>query len=198
MSADDQQGSEHGATVPAEHAPVELVEPLPGNLGKGLAGTLQDGEIVETAARTSAGEALVVTDRRVLIIKAGFVTGAGVFGVRARSIPYSRIAAVDLRLAPAGGHLTVVTTGLPRPADVTSFKFNNDENTVSFGPRRKPYMQRVTAIIVDKVRGTPVAPGPEPAGDLAVQLAELARVRDRGVLTDMEFEQVKTRLVRGC
>ncbi|HLJ62073.1 MAG TPA: hypothetical protein VKZ50_20305 [bacterium] len=197
MSADDQQGSERAATVPAEHPPDELVEPLPGNLGKGLAGTLQDGELVETAARTSTGEALVVTDRRVLILKAGFVTGAGLFGVRARSIPYSRIAAVDLRLALLGGHLKVVTTGLPRPADATSFKFNNDENGVSFGPRRKPYMQRVAAIIVDKVRGTQVAPGPEPPGDLAAQLAELARVRDEGVLTDAEFEQVKTRLVRG-
>jgi len=197
MSADDQQGSGLDPTVPTEHAPVELVEPLPGNLGTGLAANVQDGEIVEAAARTSAGEALVVTDRRVLILKAGFVTGAGVFGVRARSIPYSRIAAVDLRLAPVGGHLTVVTTGLPRPSDVTSFKFNNDENTVSFGPRRKQYMQRVAAIIVDKVRGTQVAPGPEPSGDLAAQLAELARVRDQGVLTDTEFEQVKTRLLRG-
>ena len=185
---------------PEPSAPVELVQPLPGNLGKGLRDNVEEDEIVEAAARTSAGEAIAVTDRRVLIIKAGFVTGAGLFGARTRSIPYSRIVAVDLRLGPLGGHLRIDTTGLPRPSDLTSFKLNNDENTVSFGIPRKPYMKRVAAIITSKVRDAhtvTVEASTEPSRDLGARLTELARIRDEGVLTEAEFEQAKARLLRG-
>jgi hypothetical protein len=191
MSVDDQQKSE-----PAPAAPEPLVEPLPGNLRKGLERNLQDGEAVAASARTSAGEAIVVTDRRVLVIKAGLITGAGLFGARTRSIPYSRIVAVDLRLAPMGGHLKIATMGLQQLPDATSFKLNNDENTVSFGHSRKEYMRRVAALIVDRVRASQPPAAPPPSGDLAGQLTALAGIRDRGLLTDAEFEQAKARLLR--
>jgi hypothetical protein len=188
--------SDREASTPG--GPASLVERLPGNLGRGLRDNVHEDEIVDAAVRTSAGEAIVVTDRRVLIIRAGFVTGAGVFGARARSIPYSRIAAVDLRLGPLGGHLKLVTVGTPAPPDLTSFKLNNDDNAVTFGARRKDHMKRVATIVAGRVQAVRAVGDPDAPEDLAGRLVELVRAKDAGALTEAEFAQVKSRLLRGA
>ncbi|GEM_PF-1785292 len=184
--------------APTPGSTADLVQRLPGNLGRGLRDNVHEDEIVDAAVRTSAGEAIVVTDRRVLIIRAGFITGAGIFGARARSISYSRIAAVDLRLGPVGGHLKIITVGAPKPADLTSFKLNTDENAVTFGARRKDDMKRVAAIVAGRVQAVRAIRDPDAPEDLATRLVELARARDAGALTEAEFAQIKSRLLRGA
>jgi|GEM_PF-6859972 len=61
---------------PTKHIPPPPLEELKGGLKKVLEENLQPGEKLRICIEGGAGEALVATDKRVMMLKAGFLAGA--------------------------------------------------------------------------------------------------------------------------
>jgi hypothetical protein len=177
-----------------------LVSPLPGKLQRGLGDNLYSSESIEVCLNPDTGQAIVVTDRRVLIIKAGgYWTRAGWFAARTKSFPFAEISSVDLRVGPLGGHLKISVAGTPQAPDVNivAYDMMKTENAVTFNFGYKETMKIVAGIIRSKVEAAHGSASVGSTRDLAAQLTDLTRLRGAGVLTEAEFAQAKARLLTG-
>jgi hypothetical protein len=98
--------------------PASLIEELPGRIERALRTLLSEGEVVHVKLRGAFTEALVCTDRRVLIVKGGFMTGQ-IFGTNAFQLPYSNVAGVEVKFHLLTGYFEVSAGGmqnLPKPS----------------------------------------------------------------------------------
>jgi hypothetical protein len=85
------------ADVTAQGAPPpNLIDQLPGRLEKLLSEMLEPNETVHIKLKVAFDEALVCTNKRVLILKAGFMTGQ-TFGSNVFQVPYRNITGVQVK-----------------------------------------------------------------------------------------------------
>ncbi|MEW5934462.1 MAG: hypothetical protein AB1816_12870 [Bacillota bacterium] len=87
-----------------------LVEALPGGLGLALEEALAPGEEVVVCLRGCPGEALVATPSRLIVVKAGFPSGAW-FGRKAKSYPLSAVSSVEVSCGLLFGRVQVTVAG---------------------------------------------------------------------------------------
>lgn len=173
-----------------------LVRPLPGKIRRCLEDNLNPNEKVEVSLNPAMGEGIVVTESRVIFIKAGLTTGSGVLGARAKSFPFTQISSVDLRVSFAGGHLQVSAPGTSEVKDRSLMDMPKAENAVTFTVNYKGIMKEVAEIIRAKASAAQSLKGlASSPRDLASQLAEIARLKEQGILTDEEFAQAKSKLL---
>lgn len=84
-------------SVPAmEASPRDLMDLLPGRLDKLLSELLEPDEKVHIKLKGAFVEALICTNKRVLILKAGFMTGQ-TFGSNVFQVPYRNITGVQVK-----------------------------------------------------------------------------------------------------
>jgi hypothetical protein len=76
---------------------------------------LADGEQVITAFEGRSKQALIVTDRQILIVKPGWLAGAAL-GAKAASFPLDRITAIHVHTGPGIAALEVVVADYPASA----------------------------------------------------------------------------------
>ncbi|TMQ28906.1 MAG: hypothetical protein E6K65_11345 [Nitrospirae bacterium] len=169
----------------------------PGKLQSALQENLQSDEPMEVCLNPAAGQAIVVTDRRMIIIKAGNVSGSGFFGVRAKSFPFSQITSVDVRMGMLGGHLQVSAAGTMEVKDREFMDMATAENAVTFTSDYKAVMKEVADLIRSKVLAAQKTSSVSAVRDIASQLADLQHLREQGALTDEEFAQAKAKLLGG-
>jgi len=81
--------------MPTQTDTPNLVVKLPGSLDRILHANVKPDEQVLIAVRGMCKEALVCTDRRVLIIKTGYMTGH-IFGNNRFQLPYASIAGAQV------------------------------------------------------------------------------------------------------
>ncbi len=167
---------------------------LKGKLGKAYEDNVLDDERIDVRLQPSAqGEAIVVTDKRVMIIKAGTITGAGLFGASVKSFSYNQITSVDLRIGILGGHMQLTVAGSIERQDRGFSDMFRAENAITFTANYKERMKAVAEIIRSKIN-QPTADLSD-KGDLVRQLRELAELRSQGILNDEEFEAAKKKLL---
>lgn len=168
---------------------------LPGALGRAVDTSLRDGEAIEMEVHMNWGEAIAVTDQRVLILKGGLQGNAGLLGSKAVSYPYRSISSVEHRQGFLGGHVTILAAGVFE-SHPNSFTRNRErENVVTYqSTQLRGTVHKVVELIQAKVEEANRAPGPQSNG-LAEQLAKLGDLRDKGILTDDEFAAAKQRLI---
>jgi hypothetical protein len=169
-----------------------LAKPLPGNLGKALAAALQRDEPVLAQLHTNIGEGLALTPTRAIVLKAGFIAGAGIFGKKAISFPYDAIAAVEHREGPLGGDVKIVRAGVPEapprgtPGDYAD-RNRAKNNHITYQRRSLRGAMRTLVRMIDQRRRRPA--------DLIEAISQLEALRDRGSLTQDEFTLAKRRLL---
>lgn len=179
---------------------VGLISELKGKLQKAFENDISEGEEIIVKLHPSAqGEAIVVTERRVIIIKAGLIAGAGAFGARSKSFYFNQITSVDLRIGITGGHLQLTVAGSVESKDSSFSKMIEAENAITFTGQYKEIMKKVAEIIREKIHTVhtttvQVATTSDKAAFIQ-ELKELAELKQQGILTEEEFQSAKAKLL---
>ncbi len=149
-----------------------------------------------------SGQSLVLTDRKVLIIKTGFMAGASL-GAKVTSFDYKNITSVEVKMGPLAGAFQISAGGI-QASDKGYWGQGKDDAYKS--PHMVPVVKRsfgdfqkaanlirsmASAAARPAQVSTPQSVGPDPLD----QLKKLAELRDAGVLTAEEFEAKKAELL---
>lgn len=195
-----------GTVTDPNYAVVHDRTKLPGKLGEALESTLRADEQVQHMIHIE-GEGLVVTDRRVLIIKGGLASQA-LFGQKVKSYPFDAITSVEVSAGALIGRIQISVPGTSEGAGRSAGPWATAqmENVVQISRAMLPQAREIANFIEDKVaaakRPTVVvaqvpAATPLPGGpSLVEQLKQLGELRDAGVLSADEFDAAKAKLLK--
>jgi len=103
-----------------------MLEPLPEKLERALSRSLAPSEQVYVKLRGAFKEALVCTSMRIIILKAGWMTGQ-LFGTGMFQCPYANVAGAQVNFRLVTGYFEVSTGGMQN----TPKSFWNNGQTVS-------------------------------------------------------------------
>ncbi len=139
----------------------------------------------------------------VMITREGFMGRMSV-GRGEKRIPLDALAAVHWRPAPRAslGWLQFTIPGSREavnrrgPRQAGEVDITRDENTVTFQRKHQEAFERVRQAIEDALVSRREAVASQSGTSVVDQLRELAQLRDKGILTDAEFEAKKVELVR--
>lgn len=146
----DLPSTPHVASAPLV-APSDLLEDISSGLEKKLSELLQPTETVLLKLKGAFNEALVCTNLRVLILKAGFMTGH-LFGANVFQLPYRSITSAQVNTHLLTGYLEVSAGGVQNtPANY--WARGNDspqkrENCVALVRALFPKFQRAAGFIL--------------------------------------------------
>jgi hypothetical protein len=181
----------------------EFLEDLPDRLEAELHKLLSPGEAVLLKMKGAFKEGLICTDRRVIILKGGFMTGQ-VFGNDAYQEPYSNIAGVQVTFHLMSGYFELNAGGMQNTRkSYWSTDRRSDPakapNCVSLNNKKQAEKFRnACSFILTKVdevrRGAAVTSAPATAS-IPEQISQLASLRDQGILSPEEFEAKKKDLL---
>lgn len=164
----------------------------------------------------ASGQALIALADRVLIVKAGFMSGHA-FGGQVIAFPYREITGIEIQTHMTTAVLQIQTASFSgtRPGGYWS----NDKSTDPFKlPNCLPLSSKKVvgawqghlatlrqaianggfpnpAVPQERAPSAPAAPSPPSTGGLAAELQQLAELRASGALSDDEFAQAKSKLL---
>lgn len=183
-----------------------LLTEIPNALQKVLSANLGSDEQVLVRIKGAFKEALVCTDRRVMIVKSGFMTGQ-MFGSDVFQVAYGGIASAEVKYRILSGYFEVSTGGMQNlPKSYWSLDKNvraeNAPNCVSLNSRSQAASFRnACSFIMQRIellRRAPVAPASGTGDvDIASALERLLRLKADGVLDQAEFDAAKRKLLSG-
>jgi hypothetical protein len=180
---------------------VEMAAPMH-KLGKKeearLKESLVPGEKVICQCVGPSGQSLVLTDRKVLIIKTGFMAGSS-FGGKVTSFDYKNITSVEVRMSPLAGAFQLSAGGI-QASDKGYWGQGKDDAYKS--PHMVPVLRRsqgdfqkaanlIRSMAAEAGRPTHAASPQPTAPDPLDQLKKLGELRDAGILTPEEFDAKK-------
>lgn len=175
-----------------------MIEPLPQKLERALAASIHRTERVFVKLRGVYTEALVCTDNRVIILKAGFMTGQ-IFGTDMFQCPYQNVAGAQVNFHLVTGYFELSAGGMqnaPKSFWRTDKAVSPAKapNCVSIAGRdRADMFRQACAFIMHQASGG--GSSVQTGGDSVTTLERLAKLRDTGVISSAEFEQKKTQLL---
>lgn len=187
--------------------PDELIEELPKNISAALTDILAPGEVVHIQLKGAFKEGLICTDRRVIILKSGFMTGQ-TFGTDSFQQPYRNIAGVQVKFNLMSGYVEINAGGM---ANAQKSYWSTDKksdpskspNCVSLNSKAQAEKFRQAASFILETSHaantgsqTPVAAPPANDTDAILEsIRKLGELRDAGVLSEDEFNTKKSELL---
>jgi hypothetical protein len=186
------------------------VEDLGRRARKAVLAALEEGERPAFCLLAPEGQAMVVCDRRLLVVKSG-PRSASLLGVGLFPIPYDAVAAVTIDVGPVNSVITVVSLrGGPARQWWHSWNAFDDPLKAASSlvvPTRElslyePWVERVRRLVAgaQTASRTPsqslVGAAAVAADDLVSSLERLAALRDAGAISEEEFERAKAALLR--
>jgi hypothetical protein len=176
-----------------------MVEPISEKLERALATSIHRNERVFVKLRGVYKEALVCTDNRVIILKAGWMTGQ-LFGTDMFQCSYQNVAGAQVKFQLLTGYFELSAGGMQN-APKNFWSTNNSispakaPNCVTIAGRdRAEKFRKACAFIMHMASGGASA-GIQPSGDSINTLERLAKLRDAGVISSSEFEQKKAQIL---
>jgi hypothetical protein len=176
-----------------------MIEPISEKLDRALNLALAPNEQVAVKLRGVYKEALVCTDSRVIILKAGWMTGQ-LFGSDMFQCPYRNVAGTQVNFHFITGYFELSAGGMQN----TKKSFWNTDKAVSAakapncvsisGRDRADKFRKACAFIMHMASGGASA-GIQPSGDSINTLERLAKLRDAGVISAAEFESKKAQIL---
>jgi hypothetical protein len=148
------------------------------------------------AAQGQGGE-IQFDGQYVTIIRKGGVHGKG-----EKRLQISQIAAIQWK--PAGLMVSgFIQLTVPGGIERRSLWGNRtldalvDENSVAFPKKQQPYFEKLRAALDEGIAAQHAVQPPDAAAPKSVadELEKLAQLRERGILTDAEFQEQKARLL---
>ena len=176
-----------------------MIEPIADKLERALSTALTPTEQVFIKLKGTFKEALVCTSTRVIILKAGWMTGQ-IFGTDMFQCPYSNVAGAQVNFHLVTGYFELSTGGMQNAPK--SF-WNSDKNVnaakapncVSISGRdRAAKFREASAFIMQRASGG-IRAGVQAGEDGLGVLERLARLRDAGVISAAEFQAKKTQIL---
>lgn len=132
-SCADKQRRFAAAKEAAAAAPLVIdlpIEPLSGGLKRAYDETVPPDEKVLFVLAASCGEAIVATDKRAVVLKAGFASGSP-GRHKGRAFPYETIEGVEVRTGLVQGWIRIAAPGV-RPASAAAGDAYLSDNCVTF------------------------------------------------------------------
>lgn len=189
-----------------------LIEKLPGRIENELIKILAPGEVVHIKLKGAYKEGLICTDRRVIVVKGGLMTGQ-TFGTNTFQLPYKNISGVEVKYHLLSGYFEISAGGVQNVAK--TFYSNADNaakspNCVSLNSKQqRDNFQRACSFILERMASAEFQKSNVSTEkgenteyeisisnpDLLVTLEKLAQLRDAGVLTPDEFKLKKDELL---
>lgn len=176
-----------------------MIEPLSEKLDRALTRALAPNEQVAVKLRGAYNEALVCTNIRVIILKAGLMTGQ-IFGTDMFQCPYLNVAGAQVNFHLLTGYFELSAGGMQNTKK--SF-WNNDKsvsaakapNCVSIGGRDRADKFRKACAFIMHMASRGAGAVAQAGGDSINTLERLAKLRDTGVISSAEFEQKKAQIL---
>ena len=175
-----------------------MIEAIPEKLERALATSIHRDERVFVKLRGVYKEALVCTDSRVIILKAGWMTGQ-LFGTDMFQFPYQNVAGAQVGFELLTGYFELSAGGMQNAPK----NFWSTSNSVSpakapncvtnAGRDRADKVRQACAFIMQ--RSSTGRNGLQMNDDSLGTLERLAKLRDTGVISTTEFEQKKTQIL---
>lgn len=111
-------------------------------------GELQDGEELITVCLGQSKQAMIVTDRRILIVKPGVMAGASL-GAKLGSFPLEDISTINLHTGVGVAALEVVVAGQDKPDKPNLRRANQLSNWLPCHPKIKksPFVRELRAYV---------------------------------------------------
>jgi hypothetical protein len=182
---------------------------LPYKLDRILRQNLQPDDTVFVALRGAFLEALICTDRRVLIIKTGYQTGH-IFGNNVFQLPYATITGAQVNAHLQTGYFELSAGGIQNTPmsywQDTLNSFSQRKGTTTRSPQRSPHcvslvkkqfqaFRTASAFIMQQAE-LARSPAPQQAPTDGIALIEqLSKLHDAGILTLAEFEEKKAAIL---
>jgi hypothetical protein len=176
-----------------------MIEPISEKLERALSAALVPSEKVFVKLGGAFKEALVCTITRVIILKAGWMTGQ-LFGTDMFQCPYPNVAGAQVNFHLMTGYFELSAGGMQNAPK--SF-WNSDKavsaakapNCVSIGGRdRADKFRKACAFIMHMASGGARAGQPTGEDSLGT-LERLAKLRDTGVISAAEYEAKKAQIL---
>ncbi len=168
---------------------------------RALQENLADDEEVRVIITGAGGKsALIGTDRRAFIFKIGMLVGA-TFGQKLSSFDYRNIAGVQLHFGMATGSVVLDVAGAAPVGSSYWGKTNNDpwqaQNAIPVVRPVDPVKAGVATLrqLIAEWHSAQRADSPA-AVDLVAQIEALGSLRDRGLLTNEEFDAKKAEILK--
>ena len=176
-----------------------MIEPISEKLEQALATSIHQNERVVVKLRGVYKEALVCTSIRVIILKAGWMTGQ-LFGTDMFQCPYQNVAGAQVKYQLLTGYFELSAGGMQN----TKKSFWSTDKAVSAakapncvsisGRDRADKFRKACAFITHMASGGASA-GIQTSGDSINTLERLAKLRDAGVISPTEFQQKKAQIL---
>lgn len=175
-----------------------------GGLLKALKDALLPGEKIHAGLEGLSGQGIVLTDSRVIILKAGLSSGA-LFGQKSKGFQLQDITSVEYSCALTEGRIQITVAGSIDPGhgfrrkgqslldDVASSR--QLENVCQFASTQKEIFKEMAALIQDRVNKTREHSTSAPKIDIAEQIRKLKELADIGAITSEEYEAKKQELL---
>ena len=182
---------------------MNLVHGLPTKLEAAVAKLLAPDEVIYIKIKGTWKEGLVCTDRRVIIVKSGFMTDH-LFGTNIFQLPYSNITSVQVNRHWRTGYLEVSAGGMQNTnksywATDKGHSSSSAPNCVTLNsPELFDRFQLAATFITQRIEAAHSGNAPLPASAAADPMAvleRLVRLRDSGAVTEAEFEAKKRQLL---
>ncbi len=178
---------------------------------KTIADALEPGEQALVKLSGAFKEALVCTDRRVMIVKMGMMTG-NLFGNNVFQLPYEHISSVEVKFGLLSGYFEMSAGGMQNT--MKSYWSQKKGSSPQTSPNcvslnrilAGPFKEAVKFIMARKTQNhaaaasgsagaiasaVPVATADDPVA----MIERLGGLRDRGLLTEAEFESKKAEIM---
>jgi hypothetical protein len=161
---------------------------------------LSPDEPVRLVIYGASHQAMVATDRRVLVFKKGFLAGAS-FGSELTSWAYRHLLGVQVHTGLMTGAVVLQAPG-QTGATTSNWKGGDTEpyKAPNAIPLDRPFdgaRRRVAELgrILDAAHRASAAAVPDRAGSIADELRKLADLRGDGVLSEQEFASLNAKLL---
>ena len=150
-----------------------------------------------------SAQVLIATDRRLLVVKVGILTGS-TGGGRTTAFNYADVTAIQIQLGITNGSLSVQSPGYGATQTGDFWNSRNQQdplklpNVIIWSNRHDKIFAKELSWVrskVDEARNPAPTPGASDVGDVAQQIVNLAQLHLSGFLTDEEFSAAKSRLL---
>lgn len=180
----------------------ELIHPIPPNIEKALAQLLASDETVYIKMKGAFKEVLVCTNKRVVILKTGFMTGQ-MFGLKQFQMPLEMITSAEVNATLGMGFIEISAGGVqntPKSYWGSGNKSAQEApNCVSIsGADLVSRFRRASTIILEKAaeaRNQNINRLASPPADVTEALTNLWKLKNEGALSNLEYEAAKARVL---
>ena len=176
-----------------------MIEPIPEKLERALATSIHQNEQVVVKLHGVYKEALVCTNIRVIILKAGWMTGQ-LFGTDMFQCPYRNVAGAQVNFHILTGYFELSAGGMQNTKK--SFWSTNNSispakapNCVTIAGRDRADKFRLACAFIMHMASGGARAGVQTSGDSIHTLERLAKLRDTGVISVAEFQAKKAQIL---